>query len=72
MMSTQYYEQMIDVLYETQWYSMPVRLQKCLIPVIASMQKPLYYSGFGIAVLNLEMLALVKFHKPFIRTDFSK
>lgn len=57
--ATESYANMTYYVYEADWPSAPVALQKYFILMIANMQKPLYYHGFGIAVLNLETFAKV-------------
>lgn len=45
---------MSDRLYESNWCELPVDFQKHFILMIQNTQKPLFYHGFGVAVLNLE------------------
>lgn len=45
---------------DSYWQKLPIELQKYLILMIANMQRPLYYHGFGIAVLDLETFIKVK------------
>lgn len=45
---------MADCLYDTNWQKLPIRLQKYVVLMIGNAQKPLYYHGFGVALLNLE------------------
>lgn len=44
---------MADCLYECNWLELSPELQKYLVIVIRNIQKPIYYHGFGVAVLNL-------------------
>lgn len=53
-MATQSFEGMSDALYESNWPEIPVRLQKYFIIMVGNTQKPVFYDGFGVAVLNLE------------------
>lgn len=48
------YAKMADRLFESDWHHFPVKLQKYFVIMIANMHRPLYYNGFGIAVLDLE------------------
>lgn len=50
---------MSDIMYECEWLNLSVDLQKDLALVIGNMNRPLYYHGFGIAILNLETYARV-------------
>lgn len=52
--STNDYGQMALDLYESNWYTHPVGLQKFFKMIIANAQRPLYYDGFQIVQLNLE------------------
>lgn len=46
-MATESYEDMIDVLYQSDWIKMPIHLQKYFILFIGYAQRPMYYDGFG-------------------------
>lgn len=48
------YEEMSDGLYNCKWSELSVDLQKYFVVMIANAQRPLYYDGFGIAVLDLQ------------------
>lgn len=52
--STDCYAKMADLLFESDWQNLPTDLQKYFILMIGNMHRPLYYHGFGIAVLDLE------------------
>lgn len=52
---------MSDIVYESNWLNLCVDLQKDIVVVIGNMNRPLYYHGFGIAILNLETYAKVRF-----------
>lgn len=52
-LSTESYEKMSDTLYESNWPKLSVTIQKHIIVMIANMQKPRYYSGFGMVNLHL-------------------
>lgn len=48
------YANMADRLFEINWQQLPNDLQKYCILMIENMQRPLYYHGFEIIILNLE------------------
>lgn len=54
MTATENYEKMADSLYGSNWIGLPVKLQKYVILMIMYGQKPLYYHGFHVVVVNLE------------------
>lgn len=56
-LATSSFEKMGDSLYESNWMDFPVEMQKHLIVMIAYMQKPIYYHGFGI--LNVDLVTFV-------------
>lgn len=58
-LATESFRGMADALYESNWSEVPVRLQKYFIIMVANTQKPVYYHGFGVAVLNLETFTRV-------------
>lgn len=47
------FEQMTDHVFQMNWQDLPVKLQKYFILLIANMQKPLFYYGGGIVILDL-------------------
>lgn len=49
-----------DRLYEHQWYSLPVLLQKNLLIMMMNMNSPSIYTGYGIVNLSLESFTKVK------------
>lgn len=51
--ATESFEDMGDCLYECNWQVLPVHFQKHLILIIANMQRPIYFHGFGMVYLNL-------------------
>lgn len=53
-LATDNFTKMADCLYESKWYESSIKAQKCFVLMIQNMQKPLYYHGFGIAILNLK------------------
>lgn len=54
------FEDMADALYESDWIEFPVSMQTDLIIMIAHMQKPIYYSGFGIVEVDLITFVTVR------------
>lgn len=42
------------IVFECNWIELPQQLQKCFIIMFSNAQQPLYYDGFGVAVLNLQ------------------
>lgn len=61
MLATDSFEQMSNCLYyDSNWFDLPVELQKYLIVMIAYMQKPLYYHGFEVAKLDLRTFIQVR------------
>ena len=57
--ATESYSTMADSTYEINWHDLPVRHQKYVMIMIQNMQRPLYYHGFGVVVLNLETFTKV-------------
>lgn len=68
-MVTNSFSKYLDCLYENHWYNLPVPLQKQLIIVMANLQRPLYYQGFGMVTLNLATFVNVKL-KTYSYQDF--
>lgn len=58
--TTESYENMASDLYESNWPDLPVKLQKYCIVMIANMQRPVYYHGFNICNLDLEIFVVVR------------
>lgn len=52
--ATESFANMSDNLYDSNWQKLPIELQKHLVVMMANAQRPIFYHGFGIAVLNLE------------------
>lgn len=52
--------EMANCLYECNWQDFPIELQKYIIMMIANCQRPLYYHGSRIAILNLETFLKVR------------
>lgn len=52
--ATESYQKMCIYLFESNWPDLPADLQRFFIIMIANAQRPLYYHGFGFAMLNLE------------------
>lgn len=58
-LATESYQKMADLLYESNWWLLPVRLQRYFLLMNANMQRLLFYHGFEVAVLNLETFTQV-------------
>lgn len=58
--ATESFEKMADSLYDLNWQELPNDLQKYLVLMIADMQKPIYYYGFGYVRLDLRTFILVR------------
>lgn len=58
-MATESFEKMLICVYESNWYELPLDLQRALVIISINSQQVYYYHGFGIAVLNLETFAKV-------------
>lgn len=57
--ATDSFEAMSDCLYESDWPSLPIELQKYFIIMIANAQRKVHYHGFGIVKLDLEAFTKV-------------
>lgn len=44
---------MSDCLFECNWLVYPINIKKYILFMIMNTQRPIYYHGFGIAVLDL-------------------
>lgn len=62
-MTTGSYAKMTSSVYEANWPVLHARLQKYVHLMIANMQRPVYYDGFGVSVLNLETFYAVNQYK---------
>lgn len=58
-LATESFLKMTDCLYECNWFELPTKLEKYFPFMIQSAQKPIYYHGFGIIILNLETFTKV-------------
>lgn len=58
-LASESFEQMGETLYESNWPNLPISLQKYFAIMIANMQRPLYYDGFGVANLDLKTFIIV-------------
>lgn len=52
--ATNSFDKITDYLFEFDWLKLPVSLRAYLIPTIANAQRPMYYHGFGVAILSLQ------------------
>lgn len=60
---------MNDCLYDSNWYGLPLDLQKMFPFLIRNTQQPLFYHGFGVVPLQLETLQRVSWF--ILTTDIS-
>lgn len=60
MVATESYEKMAECIYESDWTELPVKLQKYILLMIGNAHRPLYYDGFGLAILRLQTFQNVK------------
>ena len=58
-LTTESFVNMADCVYHLKWQKFDIKLKKSLIPIIQSAQQPLYYEGYGIFTLNLQMFTQV-------------
>lgn len=58
-MATNSFMEMSDCAYRLKWYVLPLKLQKNVGLMIAGLQKPVYYHGVGIAIMELNMFVRV-------------
>lgn len=47
------FRKMSDCVFELKWHEFPIDLQKYIVLMIANMQKPIYYHGFQVTVMDL-------------------
>lgn len=58
--SSESFEQMADILFDTNWPDLSVPMQKYIVIMIANMQKPLHFHGFRMVNLDLKTFINVK------------
>lgn len=49
------------VVFESNWYSHPIEIQKYVILIIARSQQPTYFTGIGVLDCTLETFGKVEF-----------
>lgn len=59
-MASESYDKMCDCVYDLNWQKLSPNLQKYLVLMIASMQRPLYYHGFVVVTLDLNLFVRVR------------
>lgn len=60
-MITERFARMPNHLFEhTNWYRLPNKLQKYFLLMIANTQKPLFFDGLGMFIVNLETFTTVR------------
>lgn len=57
--ATDQFQRMFDCLYDLNWPELPFKLQKYIILMFSSMQRPIYYHGFGVVYLDLNTFTQV-------------
>lgn len=57
--ATESFEDMAVCLFEANWQTLPIELQKYFILMIGNAQQPLYYHGSGMIVLDLQIFTKV-------------
>lgn len=57
--ATKSFEEMADILYESNWQHLSPDLQKYFVFMIANAQQPLYYGGYGVTILDLQTFVRV-------------
>lgn len=65
-MATDCYINMSDSLFQSNWYILPIELQKCFIVMIGFGQRPIYYHGFNVMILDLETFTAVSKVSKFL------
>lgn len=59
-LATESYSGMATSLFESNWQLLSLKMRKYVILMIGNAQRPLYYHGFQLAVLDLETFLKVK------------
>lgn len=57
--ATDSFGKMADCLYEANWLGLSIELKRYFVLAIGNAHRPLFYHGFGIAILNLDTLTNV-------------
>lgn len=57
---TRHLQEIGNVFYHTNWYELPVKVQKLYVLSILIAQKPFRFRGYGIVVCSLEIFGSVK------------
>lgn len=47
------FQKMSDCVFELKWHEFPINSQKYVVLMITNMQKPIYYHGFHVTVMDL-------------------
>lgn len=63
MMATESFRNMAECLFESNWLELPIDLQKAILLMIQNIQKPIYYHGFGLSILNLQTFVNVNINE---------
>lgn len=65
-MATDSFAKMSKCLFESNWQNLPIQLQQYFVLMIASAQRPMYYHGANVAIINLETFTKVKENRNFL------
>lgn len=60
-MATDSFDQMAPCLFASNWRKLPIELQKCYVILIANAQRPVYYHGCSVIILNFETFSNVSY-----------
>lgn len=60
-LATESFNQMANSLFQSDWFNLPIELQKYYIIIIGNAQQSLFYHGFKIVFLDLETFTKVGF-----------
>lgn len=64
------YQKIESRLCNSNWYEYPIDAQKYILMMLQNSQLPIYYDGFGVAILSLETFGNVNSNELFVK--FSK
>lgn len=59
-LATDQFDELSNYLFDSDWPNLPVKLQKYYILMLANVQQPHYFDGFGVLVLDLETFRKVR------------
>lgn len=53
-MSSDCLAEIADLFYSFEWYNQNIKIQKCVVMLIANAQRPRHFHGFGVILLTLD------------------